>query len=317
MTNFTKEKDRMLKKILKWVGIVLGGIVVLALLAAAYIYFSPEERANRTYTIKPEKVEIPTDAASIAEGKRLVTIAACDGCHGKDLSGQAMFDDPAVGKVYSMNLTSGKGGVGATFTDEDWVRAIRHGVKPDGHPVQVMPAWEFYAYPDADLGKMIAYLKTLPPVDHEIPEKQYAFPIRMAITLGLLEGKLFVPAEYIPHDAPRPAPIPVAESVEYGQYLAVRCTSCHGAGFSGGPIPGAPEIPGEAVPQNITPNKQTGIGKWAKADFVKALREGKRPDGSTLQPPMPWEHFKEMTDTEIGALWVFLQSVPAKDWGKR
>jgi mono/diheme cytochrome c family protein len=197
------------------------------------------------------------------------------------------------------------------------VRAIRHGVKPDGHPVQVMPAWEFYSMPDADLGKVVAYLKTLPPVDHEIPDKQYAFPLRMAVALGILDNKLYLPAEYIPHDAPRPEPIPVAETVAYGQYLAIRCTSCHGAGFSGGLEPGAPQIPGDAVAQNITPDKQSGIGNWTKADFVKAMREGKRPNGSTLQKPMPWDHFKYMTDTEIGALWVYLQSVPAKPWGNR
>ena len=124
-----------------------------------------------------------------------------------------------------------------------------------------------------------------------------------------------LPAELIDHNAPRPTGVTPGETVEYGQYLAVGCSGCHGPGYSGGPIPGTPpEFPPAA---NITPDKTTGIGNWSKADFVKALREGKRPDGTDINPFMPWKNFSQMTDQEVGALWLYLQTVPPKAKGGR
>lgn len=308
----------MVRKILKWAGIVVGVLVGLVVIALATIYFSVEIRLNRTYTFTPEKVEVPTDAASIAEGKRQVTMRGCSVCHGPDLAGRAMIDDPKIAIVYAANLTSGKGGVGATFTTDDWTRAILHGVKPDGKTVVIMPAWEFWAgMTNAQLGDVIAYLKSLPPVDRVIPERQIAFPIRAAIALGQLDASHFFPGEGIDHSAQRPAPVPVAETAEYGKTLAIMCTSCHNPDFTGGPVKGRPPTPGEPDPQNITPDKTSGIGKWTKDDFFKAIHEGVRPDGSKLSNAMPWENFKLMTDTELGAVWAYLQSLPPRPYGSQ
>ncbi|MCL4296669.1 MAG: c-type cytochrome [Anaerolineae bacterium] len=302
-----------MKKVLKWLGIILGGLAGLILLALVGVYFMSESRLNKTYDVQPERVTVPTDAAAVAEGKRLFATRGCMDCHKENGAGGDFIDDPLLGRINASNLTAGQGGVGGTFTDSDWVRAIRHGIDPTGKPLWVMPSEEFNGINDTDLGALIAYIKSLPPVDNDIA----------ASSLGPLGRVLLVtdqipvlPAEKIDHDAPRPVAIESGVTQEYGAYLAQTCTGCHGATLSGGPIPGVPAEP--PYPANLTPEAQTGLGKWTEQDFLVAIREGKRPDGSSIDPKqMPWPNFAQMSDDEISALWLYLQSVPAKPYGQR
>lgn len=302
-----------MKEVLKWLGIILGGLVGLILLALVGVYFMSESRLNKTYDVQPERVTIPTDAAAVAEGKRLFATRGCMDCHKENGAGGDFIDDPLLGQINASNLTAGRGGVGGAFTDSDWVRAIRHGLDPSGKPLWVMPSEEFNSINDTDLGALIAYIKSLPPVDQEVA----------ANSLGPLGRVLLVtdqipvlPAEKIDHDAPRPVAVEPGVTQEYGAYLAQTCTGCHGATLSGGPIPGVPAEP--PYPANLTLEAQTGLGTWTEQDFLVAIREGKRPDGSSLDPKqMPWPNFAQMSDDEISALWLYLQSVPAKPYGQR
>jgi mono/diheme cytochrome c family protein len=202
--------------------------------------------------------------------------------------------------------------VGESYTDQDWVRAIRHGIGPDRKPLLFMPSHEYNVLTDEDLSALVAYLRSVPPVDNS-PAKSTVGPIGRLL---FLKGDLhLLPAEIIDHDAPRPtAPVP-GPTAEYGAYLSTGCTGCHGASFSGGKIPGTPpEFPPAA---NITPDPETGIGAWTEADFFRSLREGRRPDGSELAAEMPWQLTRQMTDDEIRAIWLHLRSVPAKAEGGR
>lgn len=175
----------------------------------------------------------------------------------------------------------------------------------------MMPSVEYYPTSDLDLGRLIAYIRSVPPVDR----------YRVPVTVGPL-GRFLVAideiklaANVIDHDAARPTPPPVGPSAAYGEYLASGCTGCHGDGFSGGRIPGGP--PEWPPAMNITPDSDSGIGKWQQADFEKALRTGERPDGAILNPLMPWQQFAQMTDLEIDALWRYFRTVPAKAFGNR
>ena len=133
-----------MKKVLKWIGIVLGLLVGLVVLAVVVVYVITEARLNKTYTFQVEPVSIPTDAAAIERGRRVAAIRLCTDCHAANLAGRIFLDNPVIGLIAAKNLTSGKGGVGSELTDADWVRAIRHGVRPDGKPLLIMPAGEFY-----------------------------------------------------------------------------------------------------------------------------------------------------------------------------
>jgi hypothetical protein len=103
--------------------------------------------------------------------------------------------------------------------------------------------------------------------------------------------------------------------VASGRYLAASCWGCHGRGFAGAPGPGA--APGRPLAANLTPDAQSGIGAWSEADFIRALREGVRPDGSAISDAMPWKNFGRMNDTELKALYRFLRQVPAQPHGNR
>jgi hypothetical protein len=72
-----------------------------------------------------------------------------------------------------------------------------------------------------------------------------------------------------------------------------------------------------AAPRNITPDSATGIGTWTLVDFTRAVREGRRPDGTPLAKDMPSELFADCTDDEVAALWSYLRTVPAKGYGGR
>ncbi|MFQ5570099.1 MAG: c-type cytochrome [Rhodothermales bacterium] len=303
-----------MKRMLKWLGILLGSLIVLLLLAYGYVYFSSNARITKTYDVTPAPVAVPdADSLVLARGEHVATIRGCRDCHSADLEGKVFIDDPALGTLLASNLTRGAGGVGQYYTDVDWVRATRHGIAPDGRPLLYMPSHEFYYIGNEDLGALIAYIKQVPPVDHELPASTVGPLGRVLFLTGALP---LVPAELIAHDVPPPAAPPPGVTVEYGRYLAVTCKGCHGDGFSGGPVPGAP--PDWPPVPNLTFDEETGLAAWSEEDFFTLLRTGKRPDGREINPAyMPWAPLSQMTDDEIRAIWIFLQSLPHKTEGNR
>jgi cytochrome c553 len=242
---------------------------------------------------------------SIAKGRHFVqAIGKCASCHGDDYAGKVIVDDGLIGRVYSANLTKGKGGIGETFTDADYVRAIRRGIKKDGHPMLFMPTDSYYYINDEDLANAIAYLKTVPAVDAAIPATRVG---PMARALFLATDFPLIPAERIPSDGSRPQKIPPGPTREYGEYLtaAGACRSCHLQDLSGG-VPIAKDL----LSANITP---AAIGKWTESDFHKVLTTGIRPDGRMISAVMPWPYTRFLTDDEIQAMWMYIHSLPPKN----
>jgi mono/diheme cytochrome c family protein len=230
------------------------------------------------------------------------------------MEGNVYLDDPAIGKVNASNLTSGKGGVGSAYTDQDWVGAIRHGVRPDKTPLLFMPATEFYFLSDEDLRAVIAYIKSVPPVDHELPISSLSWTGRVVMTL--VPSITFIPAELIAHEAPRPVAPKVGITPEYGEYLTYSCKVCHGPTMSGGPIPGFPSSWPPAP--NLTFGEGSALPAWSEGDFVNTIRIGVTPEGREVRAEyMPWGSYKFMSDDELKAVWVYLQSLPKLELGNR
>lgn len=302
-----------MRKLFKWLGLGIGAVAVLAVLAIGTARILSGNKLSGRWHPKAETITLPTDPAAIEEGKRLVAARGCTECHGADLGGKVAIEEPAIGSYYGANLTSGKGGVGKEWSDEDYVRAIRHCVRPDGSPLLVMPCLETRLLTESDLAAILAYIRAAPPVDRENQPNQLTMLAHVLNGFGVFD---LVHAASIDHDAPRPADPPKAANATYGERLArIQCVGCHGDQLSGGPIPGAP--PSMPVPANITPDQATGIGKWQRADFATLLRTGKRPDGSDVNPFMPWGTYKNLDETEIDALWAYVRTVPAKEFGNR
>jgi len=292
-----------MNKVFKWIGIVLGSLVGLILIAALTLFLMGSARLNKTYDFPPSNLTILTDAASIARGQHIAE-TLCEGCHGTDLSGiNNWFAAGPLGTIDTANLTSGEGGVGQTYTDEDFVLAIRHGVDSKGKPT-FMPAVVSTAYlSDEDLAAVIAYVKSVPPVDHITNGKHFTPLAKIMLAAGMI-GKL--PAEEVSHEVHVTAPAP-GVTAEYGAYLVNThdCHVCHGQNMNGGKFP-------DPTKKIITPNLTQGgeLIAWTEADFINTLRTGVTPSGHQLSDNMPWKDFRNMTDDELKAIWMYLQSLP-------
>jgi cytochrome c553 len=303
-----------MKRILKLIGKIIAGLVGLIVLAFAVLYIIGTVKWNlirgKDYEIPVDKIAVSADQASIARGEHIAAIRMCQYCHTENLSGQS-DSVPGLVTFAFPNLTPGAGGVGAANTDEDWVRAIRHGVGHDGRGLILMPSRIWYYLSDEDLADLIAYLKSLPPVDNKLPKTELGPLGRVMMTLGQLPPDATAPdVLVIDHDGPRPfAPRPGA-TVEYGRYLANTCTLCHEANFNGGTI----RTDAEYLAPNLTPGGE--LHYWSEEDFMKTLRTGVTPGGKQLKSAMPWRYFGQMTDDEMRAVWMYLQSLPALAQGK-
>jgi len=292
-----------MKKIVRWIGIGLLGLVVLVFLAAAGLYLSTSRRLNKTYSLPTETIAIPIDADSINRGQRLA-IARCAGCHGDNLAGTVIFQDAMLGTISAANLTAGRGIDGARLKDADLIRAIRHGVDHTGRPILTMPSEYYYYINDQELGEMIAYLKTSASVENQLPSTHIQ-PLGIVLIGAGAFGDL-IAAEKIDHQAARPAVVEPGVTVAYGDYLvrAGQCSTCHGDDLQGGkdPDPYAPPAP------DLT--RRGELAAWSEADFIQVFRTGKTPTGRPLNQYMPWREIGRMTDDELKAMWLYLQSLP-------
>jgi cytochrome c553 len=246
-------------------------------------------------------------ANAISRGQHLVeTFYACGECHGANFGGGVMIDDPAIAKVLGPNLTKGTGSRTLAYTAADWDRMVRHGVKPDGTP-SPMPAKDFYKMSDRELSDIVAYISSRPAVNNTVAPVSFGPVGKMLIATGQFVFSADAhPTQHAgAHDVEPPAP---NADAAYGGHLAQTCTGCHGVKLNGGPIVGGP--PDWPPASNLT---QAGLAGWTFDDFNRALRDGKRKDGTPLRAPMSSmaKFAKQMTETEMRALWAYISTLPA------
>ena len=184
-----------MKRLLRWVGIALGSLVVLAVIAYAVVYGVSERRLRTTYEIPAVSISIPTDPESITEGRRLATIHDCfSGCHGKEAEGAVLFDQPIIAHVVAPNLTAAV----RKYSDAELAVAIRHGLRPDGHSMVVMPSEGFILLTDEDLGRIIAFLKSLPAVEGPGPGSSFGPAGRLGFAIGKFKPVAQLIADTVP-----------------------------------------------------------------------------------------------------------------------
>jgi cytochrome c553 len=291
-----------MKRALRIARRVLAGVLGLVVIAVALLYAWSTWRLRRHYEVAVAEVNIPTDAAALERGRHLANnVALCSHCHGEDFGGTSFFDGGAmVARLPAPNLTRGRGGLPRDYTDLDWVRAVRHGVAPGGRALIFMPSADYARFSAEDLGAIIAYVKSRPPVDREWPRAAVG-PIGRALLVANTSELL--PVLAVDHDQPLPAAVPTSDVLARGQQLVstAGCKGCHTPDLVGGsgPPPGA---------SNITP---VGLRSWTEQDFVRALRTGVTPDGRALDPAMP-RAYGLMSDEELHAIWTYLGTAPPK-----
>jgi mono/diheme cytochrome c family protein len=299
-----------MKATLKWIGIAVGALASLLFLSTLVLYGMGQMRLNKKYEAPVKMVAIPNDEESLSEGKRIFQYRGCEACHGEQLQGLTYLDNPAIGQVITPNLTSGHGGVGGQRTDEDLIRDITQGVRPNGTALLFMPSTEFYYLSNADLGKVLAYIRSAPPVDNQMSSSSLSFT--GFIVMNVVKTITFLPAEIIPHDEPPPpAPEPLV-TVKYGEYLSLSCKVCHRLTLAGGEIPGFPaEWP--AAP-NLTPGSESRLPSWGEAGFIEIIHNGEKHGRRINSNYMPWKSYRHMNDNELRAVYMYLMSLPPRDF---
>jgi mono/diheme cytochrome c family protein len=292
-----------MKRFLRWSGIVLGGLIVLLILAVGVLYIASNVTLATVFPKPAESITAPIDAQALARGEYLFGVMGCDECHGANGAGTAFIDNPALGYLPAPNLTAGAGGIGSLYTsDTDYANALRHGIRPDGTSLLIMPAEHYYFFNDADTGSLIAYIKALPPVDADLGTRSLGVIGRLLV----LQGEFTLQAAMVAQNPPRPAAVPQGVTVEHGGYLANQCIGCHGLDLKGGVAAGeapinAPGITGSSALINYT-----------KEEFITAMRTGMRPGGGQIGDAMPWRTIGKFTDDDLSAMYLYLSQLPAE-----
>lgn len=288
-----------MKRFFKWMGILIGVLVLVCIIFYAIAYFSVESRISKQYNVNVQSIHIPTDSLSYEKGKIIATNRGCLGCHGANLGGFEEFlpEGSPMGTLFAKNITSGKGGI--HYTDKDWLRVLRHGVNKEGKSVWFMPSQEFSHISNQEMGELICFLKKQPPVNHKVPERKIGPLGRVFVFLGKFP---LLTAEEINHNAVYLDVIKPSITPEYGAYLATTCQGCHSKTYKGSaPLkPGGPPIP------NISSTGE--LGSWNEQDFINVMLTGKKPDGKQLSEAMPYKYFKFSND-ELKAIYAYLSQV--------
>ncbi|MGK2962194.1 MAG: c-type cytochrome [Gemmatimonadaceae bacterium] len=276
-----------MRRALRWLRNGLLGLVGLLVLLGAGIYVASELKIREKHNTAGRPVTVPSDAASIAEGERLARITGCLGCHGNNLEGEMFIDEPILARIAAPNLTV----AASTYSDAELERIIRHGIRPDNRSVIAMPSAMFSALTDADMGRIIAYLRSVPPVEGQSRVMKAGPGGRVGMALGQYNPAV---AE-VRKAAEAATEFPAAGDSGYrGAYLArIACTECHGMDLKGRP--------------GGTPDLAIAAG-YTHEQFVRLMKTGVALGDRELElmSSVARGRFSNFTDDEITALHEFL-----------
>ncbi|WP_423067382.1 cytochrome c4 [Devosia sp. CN2-171] len=253
-------------------------------------------------------------APSVERGDYLVnTIAACGNCHTPLGPTGPVMDQALGGRLVEQNeqYTAIAPNITPAGRVKDWsdaelMKAIREGIRPDGTVIGIPMPFEVYkGLSDTDLASIVMYLRTVPAVQNDPGKSEYKIPLPPAWGPPITSV----------------ADVPEGVTVEYGEYLAGpvgHCIVCHTTFGPMGPMfdthlgQGGVEFPGPwgvAVSANITP---MGLSKYTDEQVAAIITTGKRPDGSAMNPPMPYGNYAHMKPDDVQAIVKYLRSLPPK-----
>ncbi|MGZ5155978.1 MAG: c-type cytochrome [Caldimonas sp.] len=264
-----------------------------------------DRKLERQVAVAVAPVAVKSDTASIERGRYLFASRGCGDCHGANGGGNVVVDDGSM-FVRSPDITPSPRSVVAHYTEGDWVRTIRHGVKPDGRPILIMPSEEFNRLVDADVAAIVAYVGQLPPAGGAKAEVRLPMLVKALYAAAVVRDA----SEKIDHSLPPAVPVPEGVTTAHGAYVANGCIGCHGKHLAGGKIPGAP--PDWPPAAKLTPGPGSALDRYPTPEqFMAMLKTGKRPDGSSVSKVMPFVSLKEMNEVDARALYLHLRSPPS------
>lgn len=280
----------IVKKFLKWTGFVVAGVAGVLLLALAWVFFASSRELGRQYTAADGATRIPTEAAEIAEGRRIAQLAGCMHCHGEKLQGGLVDDIPNLVRLVAPNISEKL----PDYTNDQLATVLRKGVKPDGTSVMFMPSEMYRHLADEDLGRLIAFLRTMPVTAEGVQEKT---EVRLLGRVLLATGEFKLAAASIPAMPAAVRSFDAGDAVSRGQHLTMTfCSECHGQNLEGFAPINAPAL--------------TVAKGYSLEQFAHLMRDGV-PLGDRqlkLMGPTSQARFANFTPDEVAAVHAYLQS---------
>lgn len=273
-----------MKRILGWAGLVLAGLVAVAVLVVAGVIGVSEFALRKTYPKREMALTATQGPAAVARGERLARLYGCHDCHGEDLAGRLFFDEMPLARVSGANLTLAV----ASQSDGDLAQAIRHGVDAQGRGLWIMPSEAFLHFTDAETADILAYLRTFKPKGEPRRTVEMGPVARIGAVLGQIK-----PAAGSPETPPLPE---FGRQYAQGRDLARACTECHGAELQGSATVKSPDLIVAAA--------------YDPADFERLLRTGIAAGGRRLglMSEIAPARFNVLSQEEIAALHAYLRA---------
>ncbi|WP_114228697.1 MULTISPECIES: c-type cytochrome [Sphingomonas] len=278
-----------MRKVVRWVGYALAGLLGLGIVGAATLYAVSEHTIHQTLSAQPEPLLMAS--ADAGRGWHIIRTRGCGGCHGGDLRGANMIDQPSVATLYAPNLTL----LAATASDQQLAQALRQGIGHDGRPLYIMPSGEAAALTDQELSDVIAALRSAPRGGSATP----ALALGPLGRIGVATGKLpSAPTEIVDYRAHPAADLGVATAA--GRHLAMTtCSGCHGSALTG-----------REVEPGIQSPDLTIVGAYDGQQFARLMKTGRPPNGRNLKlmSETSRKAFSNFSDVEVQQLFAYLQA---------
>ncbi|MET3710978.1 cytochrome c553 [Sphingomonas trueperi] len=264
-------------------------MAVLAVLAAGGLYGASEWVIRRSHAVPLIPVAVPHDATSLAEGSRLATLTGCKSCHGDGKGAIWTPVDWREGQVAPPPIARSA----ARYSDAELARLIRQGVTKERRTVFIMPAWSMTYLADDDVGRIVAWARSLKPAPDDVQATTWFGPVgRWKILTGATQPSVVAD----PHGvAKRPA--------DPGRYLTqVLCSECHAL------------TEPRAHDGNVVPPLAPMAASYTPADFQRLLHEGLGAGGRDVgfMGTIVKENLHALRPDEVAAVQRYLREIAAK-----
>jgi cytochrome c2 len=318
--NSPKPKPTNMKKFFKVLLIIIVVVIVLAGIAATFISF----RSMPQLIAEKKDIHVTATPARVEQGTKLASML-CKSCHYNDqtkkFTGRELTEAPQFGTIFSKNITQDANAGIASWTDGELIYFIRTGIRRDGRYVPpYMP--KLVNISDEDLYSIIAFLRSgnswVQPDSMHHPETKPSFLSKFLVTIHAFKP--------FPYPAKKIEGPDTTDKIKWGRYIALyqlECYACHSRDFSTNDYFNPEKSPGffgggnkmfdeskhEIYTLNITPDENTGIGKWTEEEFLNAVRFG-QPPGNQHPLRTPMIPYANLTEAEAKAVYAYLRSVP-------
>jgi cytochrome c553 len=266
---------------IKWAGLVAVVAIAAYYARPVYVWLASEAIFDRRYTLPRSLIRADKSRDGIARGARLVRLAGCTGCHGANLLGKK-FQQPIP--IWASNLRA----LLRTYSDEDFDRGIRRGLRPDASSLWLMPSQAYVYMRDGDVAALLGYLRALTPSGRESPVPEFDRAAREKIVSGELQPIAPLAMGTMPA-------LDLGPRYSGGRYIAMfACGVCHDTELTGSDDGSAPDL-------DI-------VTRYSRAEFFGLMRKGIGPQGQKLRimGPLARQRFHILQDWEIDPLYAYL-----------